>query len=48
VGCADVDWVELAQDRDKWQALENVEMNLRVLQNAGSFLTVCKPVSLRR
>jgi len=30
VGCGVMDWVDLAQDRDKWQALENVVMNLWV------------------
>jgi hypothetical protein len=25
-----VDWVDLAQDRDKWRALVNVAMNLQV------------------
>ena len=30
VGCGDMDWIELAQDRDRWRTLVNVAMNLRV------------------
>ena len=30
VGCGCVDWMELAQDRDRWRALVSVVMNLRV------------------
>jgi hypothetical protein len=30
IGSGDVDWIHLAQDRDRWQALVNTVMNLRV------------------
>jgi hypothetical protein len=30
VGCARVDWIELAEDRDRWRALVGTVMNLRV------------------
>ena len=30
VGCGYVDWIELAQDRDRWRTLVSAVMNLRV------------------
>jgi hypothetical protein len=30
VGCMGMDWIELAQDRDRWRTLLNAIMNLRV------------------
>jgi hypothetical protein len=39
VGCAGMDWIELAKDRDRWLALINAVMNLRVPYNAGNFLS---------
>ena len=30
VGCGGIDWIDLAQDWDRWRELVNAEMNLRV------------------
>jgi hypothetical protein len=34
-----MDWIDLAEDRDKGRAVLNVVMNLQVPQNAGNFLS---------
>jgi hypothetical protein len=31
IGCGGMDWIDLAQDRDRWRALVNTVMNLRAL-----------------
>jgi hypothetical protein len=40
-GWGSMDWIDLAQDRDRWQALVNAVMKFWGLQNAGNFLTRC-------
>jgi hypothetical protein len=31
IGWGGVDWIDLSQDKDQWQALVNTVMNFRVL-----------------
>jgi hypothetical protein len=39
MGCEGMDLIDVAQDRNRWRALVNAVMNLRVAQNVRNFLT---------
>jgi hypothetical protein len=39
VECVGIDWIELAQEGDRWRELVNTVMKLRVSKNVGNFLT---------
>ena len=39
VGCEGMDWIDVAQDRDRWLALVNAVMKLRFPKNVGNFST---------
>jgi hypothetical protein len=36
IGVGSVDWIQLAQDRDRWRALVNTVMNLRARRHGVS------------
>jgi hypothetical protein len=38
IGLGCVDWIRLAQDRDRWQAVMSAVMNLRVLAPLSYFV----------
>jgi hypothetical protein len=38
-GCEGMDWIDVAQDRDRWRALVTAVMNHRFPYKAGNFLT---------
>ena len=38
VGCEGMDWIDVAQDMDRWRTLVNVVMNLRIPKKSGEFL----------
>jgi len=34
-----MDWIDLAQDKDRWQTFMNAVTNLRVPKSVGKFVT---------
>jgi hypothetical protein len=41
MGWSELDWIDMAQEREQWRALVNTVLNLRVPYNAGKFLRGC-------
>jgi hypothetical protein len=48
IGWGDMDWIDLAKDRDQWRAVLNTVMNLRIPKKAGKFLSKCTTGSFSR
>jgi hypothetical protein len=48
VGWEVMDYIDLAEVRDKWWTVVNMAMNLQVSENVGNFLTSWRTVSFTR
>ena len=40
VGLEDMDWIDLAEDRDRWRAVMNAVMNLQAPKSGSNFLII--------
>jgi hypothetical protein len=38
LGCKDVNWIHVTQDKDQWQAVVNMDMKFLVAEKVGNFL----------
>jgi hypothetical protein len=43
-----MDWIDLAQDRDRWRSLVKSVIKLRTAYNVGEYLSGCKTGGLSR
>jgi hypothetical protein len=41
IGWGGMEWIDLAQDRDRWRALMKMVVNIKVPKNVGKFLSSC-------
>jgi hypothetical protein len=41
IGWDDMNWIDLAHDRERWRALVKTVMNLRIPRNTVKFLSSC-------
>jgi hypothetical protein len=39
IGCGDMDWIHLAENRNQWRPLVNTVINFLVPENYGNFLS---------
>ena len=46
LGCEGVEWIILVQIRKKWRRVVNTEVNLRFLQNEGTFCASRRTISI--